>query len=51
MAGKRPLLKVFGGNYDTPDGSCIRDYIHITDIGIFSEIFSNWTCKSFGIFE
>lgn len=25
-------LKVFGENYDTPDGSCVRDYIHICDI-------------------
>lgn len=28
----RPPLKVFGGDYPTPDGSCIRDYIHISDI-------------------
>ncbi len=25
-------LKVFGNNYDTPDGTCIRDYIHINDL-------------------
>jgi UDP-glucose 4-epimerase len=25
-------LKVFGDDYDTPDGTCIRDYIHVTDI-------------------
>jgi UDP-glucose 4-epimerase len=30
--GKRPLLKVFGSNYNTPDGTCIRDYIHIMDL-------------------
>ncbi len=29
--GKRQL-KIFGGDYDTPDGSCVRDYIHVTDI-------------------
>ncbi len=31
-AGKRPDIKVFGTDYDTPDGSCIRDYIHVTDL-------------------
>jgi UDP-glucose 4-epimerase len=25
-------LKVFGDNYETPDGTCIRDYIHVTDL-------------------
>ena len=30
--GKRPDIKVFGTDYDTPDGSCIRDYIHIMDL-------------------
>ncbi len=29
---KRPPLKVFGRDYDTPDGTCIRDYIHIDDL-------------------
>lgn len=30
--GKRPPLQVFGGNYDTRDGSCIRDYVHVEDL-------------------
>jgi UDP-glucose 4-epimerase len=30
--GKRKELKVFGSDYDTRDGSCIRDYIHVIDI-------------------
>jgi UDP-glucose 4-epimerase len=30
--GKRKELEIFGDDYDTPDGSCIRDYIHVTDI-------------------
>lgn len=30
--GKRQQLTVFGGDYDTPDGSCIRDYIHVVDL-------------------
>ncbi len=30
--GKREALSVFGGDYDTPDGTCIRDYIHVVDL-------------------
>ena len=30
--GKRDKLKVFGNDYDTRDGTCIRDYIHVTDL-------------------
>lgn len=32
VIGKRPILKVFGSDYDTPDGTCIRDYIHVMDL-------------------
>lgn len=31
-AGLRSELKVFGDDYNTPDGSCIRDYLHVTDL-------------------
>lgn len=31
-AGLREKLMVFGNDYDTPDGSCIRDYIHVVDL-------------------
>ena len=31
-AGIRSELRVFGNDYDTPDGSCIRDYIHVVDL-------------------
>lgn len=31
-AGKRPDIKVFGTDYPTRDGSCVRDYIHVTDL-------------------
>lgn len=31
-AGKRPELTVFGDDYDTPDGTCIRDYIDVRDL-------------------
>jgi UDP-glucose 4-epimerase len=30
--GWRQSMQVFGTDYDTPDGSCIRDYIHVTDL-------------------
>lgn len=30
--GKLPPLKLFGDDYDTPDGTCIRDYIHVEDL-------------------
>ena len=30
--GKRDLLRVFGNDYPTADGTCIRDYIHVTDL-------------------
>lgn len=30
--GKREGLKVFGNDYDTPDGTCHRDYIHVVDL-------------------
>lgn len=31
-SGKRPDITVFGYDYDTPDGTCIRDYIHVADL-------------------
>ena len=31
-AGLRPSLTVFGNDYDTPDGTCIRDFIHVVDL-------------------
>src|SRR6476620_9914706 len=30
--GKRPKMDVFGTDYSTPDGTCIRDYIHVSDL-------------------
>jgi len=30
--GEREELSVFGGDYETPDGTCIRDYIHVVDL-------------------
>ena len=30
--GQRPQIKIFGTDYDTPDGTCVRDYIHVSDL-------------------
>lgn len=32
VSGKIAELELFGGDYPTPDGTCIRDYIHVTDL-------------------
>ena len=31
-AGRRPHITVFGTDYDTPDGTCLRDYVHVLDL-------------------
>jgi len=31
-AGQRPEITVFGNDYPTPDGTCVRDYIHVVDL-------------------
>ncbi|MGA3372817.1 MAG: UDP-glucose 4-epimerase GalE [Terracidiphilus sp.] len=30
--GRRPFIRIYGDDYPTPDGTCIRDYIHVTDL-------------------
>ena len=32
VIGKHPFLKIYGSDYETEDGTCIRDYIHIMDL-------------------
>jgi UDP-glucose 4-epimerase len=32
VAGKRPALTVFGSDYPTRDGTCVRDYVHVMDL-------------------
>lgn len=32
VSGRGPALNIFGSDYPTPDGTCIRDYIHVTDL-------------------
>jgi len=31
-SGRLPALTLFGNDYDTPDGTCVRDYIHVSDL-------------------
>ncbi len=31
-SGRRPDITIFGNDYDTPDGTCVRDYIHVCDL-------------------
>lgn len=30
--GKREFISIFGNDYDTPDGTCVRDFVHVTDL-------------------
>jgi len=32
--GQRPAVDIYGTDYPTPDGTCIRDYIHVTDLAV-----------------
>jgi UDP-glucose-4-epimerase GalE len=32
--GRRAQIKIYGTDYDTPDGTCIRDYIHVSDLAL-----------------
>lgn len=64
IEGKRPALTVFGTDYDTPDGTCIRDYVHVCDLvdahvlglkwlqdGKGSRVFNLGTGKGFSVRE
>jgi len=31
-SGRKPNISVFGRDYDTPDGTCVRDYVHVSDL-------------------
>jgi UDP-glucose 4-epimerase len=43
--GKRDYVSVFGGEYPTPDGTAIRDYIHISDLGAAHVLALDWLRK------
>ncbi|MBS0125883.1 UDP-glucose 4-epimerase GalE [Thetidibacter halocola] len=40
--GKRPALTIHGTDYDTPDGTCIRDYVHVCDLVDAHVLGLNW---------
>lgn len=63
-AGQIPALEIFGDDYPTPDGTCIRDYVHVSDLagahvralallaqGGFSQFLNLGTGKGFSIRE
>ncbi|SFJ60526.1 UDP-glucose 4-epimerase GalE [Celeribacter neptunius] len=64
ISGKRDALTIFGTDYDTPDGTCIRDYVHVCDLvdahvlglkwleeGRGSRVFNLGTGKGFSVRE
>lgn len=44
--GMREKMKVFGSDYDTRDGTCIRDYVHISDLAAAHALALDWICKN-----
>src|SRR6185295_9604351 len=40
--GRRPLVQIFGDDYPTPDGTCIRDYVHVSDLADAHVAAINW---------
>ncbi len=64
IAGRREALTIYGTDYDTPDGTCIRDYVHVCDLvdahilglewlisGKGSRVFNLGTGKGFSVRE
>ena len=49
--GKRKQLTVFGNTYDTPDGTCIRDYIHVCDLADSHVLALNFAAEKNNSFE
>lgn len=54
--GKREQLSVFGNDYPTPDGTCIRDYIHVMDLArahivALERLMDNKSAKNYDVFN
>jgi len=47
--GQLPRLSVFGNDYDTPDGTGVRDYIHVVDLAIGHLKALNWAMNETGV--
>lgn len=48
VAGKRPALTVFGDDYATRDGTCVRDYVHVTDLAAAHVLGLRWLLEGRG---
>jgi UDP-glucose 4-epimerase len=48
VCSRRPHLEIFGVDYPTPDGTCIRDYIHVTDLAQAHLNALSWLRKGLG---
>lgn len=48
---QRAYLELYGSDYDTPDGTCVRDYIHILDLAEAHLLALDYTQKSSGVFN
>lgn len=46
--GRRPSVKIFGHDYSTPDGTCIRDYVHVSDLADAHLAAINWLAAGEG---
>jgi UDP-glucose 4-epimerase len=44
--GARSEVQIFGDDYDTPDGTCLRDYIHVTDLASAHAAALDYICKN-----
>ncbi len=49
--GIRPNLELYGTDYPTPDGTCIRDYIHVEDLAEAHVLALDHTCRASGIYN
>jgi UDP-glucose-4-epimerase GalE len=43
--GREPSVKIFGSDYPTPDGTCIRDYVHVSDLASAHVTALDWLAK------
>jgi UDP-glucose 4-epimerase len=50
-AGLRPHVEIFGDDYPTPDGTCVRDYIHVSDLAHAHVLALDFMNRSSGIFN
>ena len=51
IEGRRPALTLFGTDYPTPDGTCVRDYVHVTDLVAAHVLGLNWLLAGKGSSE